>query len=232
MRVIWGCSRASPGRRRSARLPLFSAARMPACLSNLFSTKGPNDLFVIRVAGNGLGTEVLGSLKYAVEHLGGTLKLVVVLGHSGCGALTTAVDVFLNPGDYLALATQAFASQHSRSVTGRRSGDLEQNACGVRIRYCAQPGIPAGTDRGVDCNECSACRLLDPAGVRRQRAGENCGQPTASTSLKPAKFGHRGWAERREPGWLSRPAISLNFAAFGDAIVQSDRIASFLRTEK
>ena len=72
----------------------------------LIFNEGPNDLFVIRVAGNGLGTEVLGSLKYAVEHLGGTLKLVVVLGHSGCGALTTAVDVFLNPGDYLALATK------------------------------------------------------------------------------------------------------------------------------
>jgi carbonic anhydrase len=49
---------------------------------------------------------VLGSLKYAVENLAGSLKLIVVLGHSGCGALTTAVDVFLNPGDYLPLATK------------------------------------------------------------------------------------------------------------------------------
>ena len=37
---------------------------------------------------------------------GGTLKLIVVLGHSGCGALTTAVDVFLNPGEYLAIAAK------------------------------------------------------------------------------------------------------------------------------
>ena len=72
----------------------------------LIFNEGPNDLFVIRVAGNGLGTEVLGSLKYAVEQLGGTLKLIVVLGHSGCGALTTAVDVFLNPANYLAIATK------------------------------------------------------------------------------------------------------------------------------
>jgi len=49
---------------------------------------------------------VLGSLKYAVENLGGSLKLIVALGHSGCGALTTAVDVFLNPSDYLPLATK------------------------------------------------------------------------------------------------------------------------------
>ena len=80
-----------------------SDARVPI---ELIFNEGPNDLFVIRVAGNGLGMEVLGSLKYAVDHLGGTLKLIVVLGHSGCGALTTAVDVFLNPGDYLAIAAQ------------------------------------------------------------------------------------------------------------------------------
>jgi hypothetical protein len=53
-----------------------------------------------------MGTEVLGSLKYAVENLGGSLKLIAVLGHSGCGALTTAVEVFLNPGDYPPLATK------------------------------------------------------------------------------------------------------------------------------
>ena len=71
----------------------------------LIFNEGPNDLFVIRIAGNGLGTEVLGSLKYAVDHLSGSLKLIVVLGHSGCGAVTAAVDVFLNPTDYLSLTT-------------------------------------------------------------------------------------------------------------------------------
>ena len=59
----------------------------------------------MRVAGNGLGSEVLGSLKYAVEHLGGSLKIIVVLGHSGCGAVSAAVDVFLEPKQYLPLAT-------------------------------------------------------------------------------------------------------------------------------
>jgi carbonic anhydrase len=80
-----------------------SDARVPV---ELIFNEGPNDLFVIRVAGNGLGTEVLGSLKYAVENLGGSLKLIVVLGHRGCGAPTTAVDVFLNPGNYLSLVTK------------------------------------------------------------------------------------------------------------------------------
>ena len=60
-----------------------SDARVPI---ELIFNEGPNDLFVIRVAGNGLGSEVLGSLKYAIEHLGGSVKIIAVLGHSGCGA--------------------------------------------------------------------------------------------------------------------------------------------------
>ncbi len=78
-----------------------SDARVPI---ELIFNEGPNDLFVVRVAGNGLGSDVLGSLKYAVDHLGGSLKMVVVLAHSGCGALSAAVDLFLQPGGYLQLA--------------------------------------------------------------------------------------------------------------------------------
>jgi carbonic anhydrase len=75
-------------------------ARVPI---ELIFNEGPNDLFVVRVAGNTLGDDVRGSLKYALEHLGASLKLIVVLGHSGCGAVTEAVDVFLDPSGYLAL---------------------------------------------------------------------------------------------------------------------------------
>ena len=45
-------------------------------------------LFVVRVAGNVVDDIVLGSLEYAVEHL--AVPLVVVMGHSGCGAVTAA----------------------------------------------------------------------------------------------------------------------------------------------
>ena len=40
--------------------------------------------------------------------LGGSPKLIAVLGHSGCGAITAAVDVFLNPNSYV-----SFASKHA-----------------------------------------------------------------------------------------------------------------------
>lgn len=66
--------------------------------------QGCNRLFVVRVAGNVLGSECLGSLDYAVSNLGDGLKLVVVLGHSRCGAVSAAVDSFLDPAHYLGFA--------------------------------------------------------------------------------------------------------------------------------
>ena len=47
-------------------------------------------LFVVRVAGNILDPVVLGSIEYAVEHLGPAL--IMVLGHEACGAVTSAYD--------------------------------------------------------------------------------------------------------------------------------------------
>ncbi len=66
--------------------------------------QGCNDLFVVRVAGNVMGSECLGSLSYASHHFAKTIKLTVVLGHLHCGAVTAAVDAYLDPAHYLALA--------------------------------------------------------------------------------------------------------------------------------
>src|SRR3982751_4951775 len=91
----------APAQRPFAAVLGCSDARVPI---ELVFNVGPNDLFVVRVAGNGLGPEGMGSLKYAIDHLGDSLKLIVVLGHSACGAVKGAVDVFLNPRTYLELA--------------------------------------------------------------------------------------------------------------------------------
>jgi carbonic anhydrase len=99
-----GLARGTPGvpeQRPYAAVLGCADARVPI---ELIFNEGPNDLFVVRVAGNGLGSEVLGSLKYAVDHLADSLRLIVVLGHSGCGAVTGAVDVFLDPQSYIGLA--------------------------------------------------------------------------------------------------------------------------------
>jgi carbonic anhydrase len=63
-----------------------------------------NDLFVLRIAGNVLGSECLGSLHFAVRNLGSQLQIVVVLGHSKCGAVTAAVDAYLSPDDFSDIA--------------------------------------------------------------------------------------------------------------------------------
>lgn len=52
--------------------------------------QGLGSLFVIRVAGNVVDPVVLGSIEYAAEHL--HTPLLVILGHTQCGAVTAAVD--------------------------------------------------------------------------------------------------------------------------------------------
>ena len=60
------------------------------------------DLFVIRNAGNVVDEDVLGSIEYAVEHLG--TPLVVVLGHSCCGAVTATCEGGELPGHIVDIA--------------------------------------------------------------------------------------------------------------------------------
>ena len=189
IRVIWVSSSGgagAPKQRPFAAILGCSDARVPI---ELIFNEGPNDLFVIRIAGNGLGTEVLGSLKYAVEHLGGTLKLIVVLGHSGCGAITTAVDVFLNPGDYLALATK-----HSlRSILDRSLLVVQASANKLNSVFgpdaAAQSGVPASADRGVDPHQCRALRLFDTTGVRDRRVDGNSGRLRRLPARDPRGMG-------------------------------------------
>ncbi len=90
----------APAQRPFAAVLGCSDARAP--LEMLFG-RGDNELFVVRVAGNVLGDECLGSLDYALSHLP-TVRLLAVVGHSGCGAVTAAVDAFLAPAGLLDLA--------------------------------------------------------------------------------------------------------------------------------
>ncbi len=52
--------------------------------------QGLGDLFVVRVAGNVIDDHGLGSIEYAVDHLGA--RLIVVLGHQSCGAVKAAKE--------------------------------------------------------------------------------------------------------------------------------------------
>ena len=71
---------AAPSQQPFAAILGCSDARVPL---ELIFNEGPNDLFVVRAAGNGVGSDALGSLRYAVDHLGGSLKLIVVSDTAG-----------------------------------------------------------------------------------------------------------------------------------------------------
>lgn len=71
-----------------------SDARVP---TEMIFGQGFNDLFVIRVVGGVLGGESLGSIGFSLNALSESVRVVVMLGHSGCGAVTAAVDAYLHP---------------------------------------------------------------------------------------------------------------------------------------
>src|SRR5215212_4701446 len=64
-----------------------SDSRVPA---ELIFDQGFGDLFVIRVAGNIVAPSQVGSVEFAASKFG--TRLVVVLGHSGCGAVLATLD--------------------------------------------------------------------------------------------------------------------------------------------
>ena len=68
-----------------------SDSRVPA---ELVFDQGFGDLFVIRVAGNIVAPSQVGSVEFAASKFG--TKLVVVMGHSQCGAITAAVEELLD----------------------------------------------------------------------------------------------------------------------------------------
>lgn len=69
-----------------------SDSRVPA---ELIFDQGLGDLFVIRVAGNIVAPSQVGSVEFAAERFG--TRLVVVLGHTQCGAILATIDALRSP---------------------------------------------------------------------------------------------------------------------------------------
>lgn len=59
--------------------------------AELIFDRGPGDLFMVRLAGNILSDHGLASMEYCVEFL--SVPLLMVLGHTHCGAVTAAIRV-------------------------------------------------------------------------------------------------------------------------------------------
>jgi len=74
------------------------------------------DLFVIRVAGNVVSPSQLGSAEFAAEKFG--TRLIVVLGHSHCGAVTGTLEVLNRPRDPASPNTRYIADLIEPAVAG------------------------------------------------------------------------------------------------------------------
>ncbi len=90
------------------------------------------DLFVIRTAGNLVDDHALGSIEYAVEHLGA--RLVVVLGHERCGAVTAALASASAPGHVESLVRDI---QPAVVATKGKTGDATDLAVAENARLMA-----------------------------------------------------------------------------------------------
>lgn len=97
-------------------------SRVPA---ELVFDQGLGDLFVIRVAGNIVAPSQIGSVEYAVEQLG--TRLVVVLGHSGCGAVTATLDVLARPPESVSRGLRAIVDRIRPAVETLYETDLRHD---------------------------------------------------------------------------------------------------------
>ena len=88
--------------------------------------QGPGDLFVIRVAGNLVAPSLVGSVEFAAAQFGA--RLVVVLGHSQCGAIAVTLDQLRRPPASQSPNLKAIVDRIRPGVegllAGRRDGDI------------------------------------------------------------------------------------------------------------
>lgn len=93
----------------------------------------PGDIFVVRLAGNFMSEAALASIEYAVAVL--KSPLVMVLGHSSCGAVRAAVD-FVKTGKPLPghMQTLAEAIEPAAKATQHAHGDWMHNAVVENVR--------------------------------------------------------------------------------------------------
>ncbi|MFN2529082.1 MAG: carbonic anhydrase [Candidatus Baltobacteraceae bacterium] len=94
------------------------------------------DLFVIRVAGNVLNDHVIGSIEYAVEMFGSSL--LMVMGHSQCGAVRATVDSILHGTPVNSRANALIDSIRPAIESVPRDRSMLEAAIEANIRHVAR----------------------------------------------------------------------------------------------
>jgi len=99
-----------------------SDARVPA---ELVFDQGFGELFVIRVAGNVVSPSQIGSVEFAASSFG--IRLVVVLGHTHCGAIQATLDQLQKPPSAQSRNLQAIVDRVRPSVEGLLHTELRHD---------------------------------------------------------------------------------------------------------
>ena len=94
------------------------------------------DIFSVRLAGNIASDKCIGSLEFSSKYLGS--KLIVVMGHSSCGAVKAACDDFKDGhiGEIVNMIKPAI--RHEKTVINERNSNNEafvQKICALNVRY-------------------------------------------------------------------------------------------------
>jgi len=95
--------------------------------------RGLGDLFSVRIAGHVMNDMVLGSIEYAANHL--HTPLIMVLGHSKCGAVQAAIKGVNGEGHIACLAE---AMQPALHEAKEQPGDLANNAARVNTKIVTE----------------------------------------------------------------------------------------------
>lgn len=99
-----------------------SDSRVPA---EIVFDQGLGDLFVIRVAGNIVAPSQIGSVEFAAERFG--TRLVVVLGHSQCGAVRATLEALQQPTDNQSRNLRSIVDRVRPSVEALLSTELRHD---------------------------------------------------------------------------------------------------------
>jgi carbonic anhydrase len=105
--------------------------------------QGLGDLFVIRVAGNIVAPSLVGSVEYAAEFFG--TRLVVVLGHSRCGAVNATVDELQRPTENQSRNLRSIVDRVRPSVQALLSTELRHDRDAL-VEQAVRANVRASAD--------------------------------------------------------------------------------------
>jgi len=117
-----------------------SDSRVPA---EIVFDQGLGDLFVIRVAGNIVAPSQVGSVEFAAERYG--TRLVVVLGHSQCGAILATLEALQRPAENQSRNLRSIVDRVRPSVEGLLETELRDDLDAL-VRRAVRANIRASAD--------------------------------------------------------------------------------------